>query len=56
MDFTRAEEVEMLGPAQIEVLQNVGRSLIQQICITFRVEPSRDYYGADESGGYIALA
>lgn len=42
-------EVKLLGPAQLTALRAQGRMLVNQIAITFSVEPFRDYF--DEGGG-----
>lgn len=57
LDLTHADEVDFLGPAQLEALRDQGRMLIQQIAITFELKPKRDYYmvGEDAGGGVIGL-
>ncbi len=53
--LNRGEVVYADTRKSLDALQDVGRSLIQQIAITFRLEAKRDYYGASESGGEIRL-
>ena len=59
MNFTEiVGEVKFLGPDQLDALREHGRTLIQQLAITFNIEMSGqpDYYGAVVStGGIIQL-
>jgi|SRR5579859_6660285 len=57
LDLTKAEDIEFLGPKQLEAIRDQGRMLIQQIAITFELKPKRDYYatGEDMGGGLIPL-
>ena len=56
LNFVSGDGAVFLGPAQIEALQDYGRTLVQRLSIPFEVVPARDIYGAEiGSGGLIPL-
>jgi hypothetical protein len=57
LDLTKAEDINFLGPAQLDALRSQGRMLIGQIATIFELEPKRDYYGTGggDDGGVIPL-
>jgi hypothetical protein len=56
LNFVSGDGAVFQGPAQIDALQDYGRTLVQHLAITFEVTPRRDYYGAEAgAGGVIPL-
>ena len=56
LDLTRAEDINFLGPDQLDALRNQGRMLVNQIAITFELRPPRDYFAmGDDGGGIVPL-
>lgn len=52
----RVEDVYLNGSVQMDTLRDQGRMLINQIAITFELEPKRDYYSiGHEMGGMFEL-
>lgn len=45
LDLTKAEDINFLGPEQLDALRTQGRMLIGQMGIIFELKPKRDYYG-----------
>ena len=48
-------DITLRGEPGMDALANQGRRYIQQLAVTFDVVPPRDYYGAGEAGGVLAL-
>lgn len=58
LDASRVEDIELLGPAQLDALRAHGRMLVGRLGAIFAVEPLRDVFAvgsAASMGGLIPL-